>query len=1003
MKKILSVMFASLMVLGIVSFGFSQQTGSLKGTITDDQGNGLPGVNVSLTSPAMQGTQSYSSAQGGDYRFPILPPGIYSLKVELSGFQRVERGGIQVRVGATTTVDVQMKPATLNEQVTVTAVSPIVDVESTNISVTISKDAITNLPIRRDVLDLYQSAPATVPRDASNDYQKSASVAGGSLEQSKIAIDGVDLMDTSRGYISADISFDAIDEAEMVVGGLKAEVGQASAGFLNVVTKSGGNTLSGSLTVGGTNKSLGQIIVPKDVISTTGLLQPQIKKYKYDIGLGLGGPIIRDKIWFFVAPRFAKYEQSTYFVPFTDPDGIYHAAYPNIRKDTIGLGKITIQFTKSLKWFGMYQYNNGYETPQMWAVTKVGSPMESQKAWDDGSHTVSSVLTLVMNQNTFVEGRFGMVLRNMYLPYWNKWEGPATRGTYFERTTGQQWGHCEETDYLYDKDTWNGSLAMTRFQDNFLGADHEIKIGGEYSYSSNNRRGGRYNPYTYYYNNFQPWYLSDTQPYRGQVMITNVAVLPNRSPYLAKMYRMSFFFQDTFNLGKRLSVNLGLRYDYSNGYVPATHWEGYNDTWQNGLANVLLPQIFLPAGQTLDAPAMNDLMVYKALSPRLGLSYDLFGNGQTILRASIARYGDALLTTAVERLIPLSEKSVTFTWTDNNHDGKFDLPPIDSYVTGSYQPYSTDTATLRKSISSDIKTPTTDELTLGVTQAISKDFSLALNFVTKRGKNMLGAINLNIAKNSEWWIPYTVTDPGDDGKLNTGNEQNLTVFMLRTDAPTNLIQTTNIADATRKYWGFNLIFNKRMSNGWMFNGSVAISKAYGNYANGYLNFSGSQAFWDPNSDINREGRMEFDRPLIIKLMTTVELPLGFMASGYFRYYSGAGYSRQVTVYFPTTYQGYKPRSSSVTVFAEPQRERSFMPEAYLDLRLEKTFKLNQFTVGVFADLFNLFGYYYSLYGQNQLTGGYIYADGSFARYGRYGLPDAIYGTREFALGARVRF
>ena len=125
---------------------------------------------------------------------------------------------------------------------------------------------------------------------------------------------------------------------------------------------------------------------------------------------------------------------------------------------------------------------------------------------------------------------------------------------------------------------------------------------------------------------------------------------------------------------------------------------------------------------------------------------------------------------------------------------------------------------------------------------------------------MLGQRNLNIAKNSAWWIPYSVTDPGDDGQLGTGNEKQLTVFMLRSDAPLNLLQRANIDEATRKYWGFNLIFDKRMSDGWMLNGSIAVSKAYGNFPNSYNVFRGNQNYWDPNQDINRSGKLEYDRP-----------------------------------------------------------------------------------------------------------------------------------------------
>lgn len=1001
-KKYLFILISVVFFLSIASSGLCQQTGSIKGTITDADGLGLPGVSVTLSSPAMQGIRSFVATADGNFRFPSLPPGVYTIKFTLSGFQTKERPGIKVSLGSTTTVNVQMEPSSLEEEVTVTAASPIVDVESSDIAVTYSKELIASVPIRRDVLDIYQAAPATVPRDSSNDYQKSASVAGGGLHDSKIAVDGVDLVDNSRGYISADISFDAIEEVEMVIGGHKAESGQVSAGFLNVVTKSGGNQLSGSVTMGGSSDALAQVVVPQEQIDAFGLSSPQLKKYKYDIGLALGGPIIRDKVWFFIAPRYNTFEQSTFFIPYTDPEGYAHPAYPNNRKDYIALGKVTVQLTSNIKWFAMYQYNRGKEYPEMWSVTKTYSPLESQKVYDDSSHTLSSVLTYVFDQNTFMEAKFGMVRRLMALTFSFAWEGPPDRAYHMDKTSLYEWGMPYSNIYDYYRDNFDIGAVFTRFQDDFLGADHELKAGIDYSRNNADRQGSRPNPYYYYWNNGQPWYYSDVEPYKGQFRIYSGSTTTQLS-HKAGMWRMSFFLQDTINIGSRLTVNVGLRYDDSHGYVPAKHWEGWDDIWENGLANVLLPEIFQPAGSTLDSPPIDDAMVFRFLSPRIGFSYDLLGNGKTLFKASYARYGEALFTTSVERLIPLQDRTVTFTWWDDNRNGLFDLPPIDRYQPGSYQLYDTDIEPLRKQIASDIKTPYTDEFTLGIIHEISDDFSIGLNYINKSGKRFLGQRNLNIAKDSEWWIPYTVTDPGDDGMIGTGDEQNLTVYMLRSDAPSNFIQVDNIDEAWRKYWGFTLLFNKRMSHGWMFNGSIAVNKAYGNFPHGYLTYSGNQNFWDPNMDIYREGRLEYDRPLIVKLMSTIELPFRFLISGYFRHYSGGHFERQVTVYFPSTVDGYKPRSSSVTVNAEPEGNRDLMSETFLDLRLEKAFQVGELNVGFWLDVYNLFGHWNFTWVQSQLTGGYIYSDGSYARYPRFGQPSAVFGTRELAFGARIRF
>ena len=194
-----------------------------------------------------------------------------------------------------------------------------------------------------------------------------------------------------------------------------------------------------------------------------------------------------------------------------------------------------------------------------------------------------------------------------------------------------------------------------------------------------------------------------------------------------------------------------------------------------------------------------------------------------------------------------------------------------------------------------------------------------------------------------------------------------------------------------------------MSHGWMLTGSIAYNKAYGNFAHGYNQWAGGQNFWDPNADVNRAGRLQYDRPIIIKLMSTIRLPMDFSLSGYFRYYSGAHFERQVTVYFPSTLMGYAPRSSSVTVNAEAEGNRDLQPESILDLRLEKTFRIKGLNVGVWAEVMNLFGHWNFTYSQSRLAGGYIYPDGSYARFSRYGQPNSVYGSRILNLGARVRF
>lgn len=140
--------FILLLSLGVTSFFFAQeQTGSIRGVVTDQEGNVLPGVTITISSPAMMGTQTFVTTSTGAYRFPALPPGTYKLTAELPGHKTVTRENIVIRVGMTVTIDLVLEVAKLEEEVTVTAPSPTVDVQSTKISVTMDKELLRNLPL----------------------------------------------------------------------------------------------------------------------------------------------------------------------------------------------------------------------------------------------------------------------------------------------------------------------------------------------------------------------------------------------------------------------------------------------------------------------------------------------------------------------------------------------------------------------------------------------------------------------------------------------------------------------------------------------------------------------------------------------------------------------------------------------------------------------------------------------------------------------------------------
>jgi len=201
------------------------QTGSLTGTVTDDQGVALPGVEVTVDAPQLMGIRSFVSLANGSYRFPFLPPGRYVVTAKLPGFQDFSRPDVIVSVGVSIRVDIQVVQATEQIEVVVIAPSPTLDVKSSKLATVITSDLLENMPVGRSIFQAIQMAPSVIGSNASM-----VSVHGGVLMQSRYVLDGADITDPLRGYAAAVPTFDLVEEVEVVLGGLSAEHAKSSAG-----------------------------------------------------------------------------------------------------------------------------------------------------------------------------------------------------------------------------------------------------------------------------------------------------------------------------------------------------------------------------------------------------------------------------------------------------------------------------------------------------------------------------------------------------------------------------------------------------------------------------------------------------------------------------------------------------------------------------------------------------------------------------------------------------
>jgi len=289
-----ALVLAVALVPGVAS-GQRTTTGTVTGRVVDSSGAVLPGVAVSLSSPEALGQFSGVTDAQGLYRVTNLPPATYQVRAELSGFQTVIRSAT-VRLNAVTEVEFTLAVGSVSETVTVTAESPIVDPERAGLSVNINNQALTTVPVTtsRRFQDAWLVVPGVNVNPATQELTGS---------ERRTSLDGADVTDPFGGDIFAvNLNYDAIQDVEIKALGAEASDGSSMVGqYMNIVTKSGGNTFHGSAAL---------FIIPQNFNGSNVQGIPANKREDYQPDLTLGGPIERDRIWFFSAYRRLQPDQA---------------------------------------------------------------------------------------------------------------------------------------------------------------------------------------------------------------------------------------------------------------------------------------------------------------------------------------------------------------------------------------------------------------------------------------------------------------------------------------------------------------------------------------------------------------------------------------------------------------------------------------------------------------------------------------------------------------------
>jgi hypothetical protein len=910
-KMILLALIAFLFVFSLLAFSQSRDTGAISGVITDQQGAALPGVAVTVSSPNLMGTRTAVAEADGSYRFPALPPGDYTVKAELSGFKTVIRENIRLTTTTRLTVDIAMEQAAVAEEVTVVAQAPTVDVKSTeSASVTLSNEILRNIPYSQFTADIVQLAPAV---SADN-------VAYGASSNTGIAytMDGVNVADPEAGSAWVFLDHNIIEEAKVMGVGLPAEYGNFTGVIFNLITKSGGNQLSGHFEADYQGKSKFFVNDNNDayIEDFPDLTAPKLELM--DFSGHLGGPVLKDKLWFYAGLQYYRTKEF--------PTGFAEASD---YKQPHSFFKLTSQISPSTN---------------MSASVQVDTYNGDNRAVFNYDHTQLSLDTTLTQKSPEVVGNFSLTSIIGSKSFFDV-KGAFFWGYYY---LDPENGMAAPAHYLLDQDKWVGNAYhygyydRTRFQVNasfthyvedFIAGDHDFKFGVEAERSFVRNRFGYTGPnHTYYvdYAQGEPYLAYQYEGYDLNTYYT----------------RLEGFVQDSWQVTPRLNINAGLRLSQNWGTV-----------------------------KDVDDVVYNTLR----LAPRIGLTFDIFGDKTTVFKAHYGQFTEAMLSAYHDRMNPASAVSdyVAYTW-----DGS-------QYV----EDYRVVYENLFR-IADGIKHPYMNQYVVSLERELFKDASFSVSYIRRDWKDIIGVYDLQAD-----YSPVDVYVPELD-KTFTIYERTGETIETYEYVIDNIKkgQPWIAADPYRKYQGVEFLFNKRFSNKWQLLLSYVYSKATGTIDNGFADDVGygdrdGLKTSDPNFWINADGNSTNDYTHMLKVQGTYVLPFDISFNAYFRAITGNAWTtRYRTPYF---------NQGRVTFFAEKRGSNHYPVLNLLDLRLEKIFPLaERYRFGVILDIFNVFNAdtitnWASRIGYDWIPGDYPSADG-------HTVYD-IAAPRQFRLGLRLMF
>lgn len=726
MKRPIQRLLAAAALIFLPAALHAQTTaGRLDGAVQDPQGLALPGVSVTLESPALLGSRVATTDVDGSYRFLGLPAGDYTMTFELSGFGTLVREGVTVVTGQTFSVNVELGVAAVAETVTVTGESPVVDVKSTRLGGTFDDTAILEVPNSTDPHAMLALTPGIRMRGfdiaGSHKAQQSGFDAFGLRSQNRIVIDGVDSNFSTGGF---GFYMDSLTVNQFNISNAGADVENAWAGNTIVMDiKTGGNDLSTLLYADYLTEGFVGDNLTSD-LEARGASTNKMLTY-WEGHVDIGGPIWRDRAWFFLAYNNNVTERAISGVTGLNEEAILRNYYT----------KVNIALTEKDELIGYSQW--GLKNRPNRGVNSLNS-IDVRLAQDSWTWVHKAEWQRVWSDRAFSN------VKAMY--YGVTWPmvpavDPGTNPPRVDLDTSRRIG-AGVWPFTYDKTRPQAVAILNYYLPTTSAGSHDLKFGVDYMEDSR----------LFFSND-----ASGNIQYRDRGdQVEEILFVNTPTPVSDTRDRnLHFFAQDVWQVNPRLTITAGIRIANQHGYYNPASLDPAH------------PEFFL----TGEIPG-KDIFTWNDFYPRFAATFDPTGSGRTVIKASASRYTHNVGPDGFVSANPAARHQVVFQFLDPNgnriYDGQNELGEIVSQSTGSGLPV----GRIEGGTPVDLSTKRYyDEITASIESEIVPETNLRLSYVRKMDRNVFDTYQVG-------WLNAIRTSPvacGDEvfpcpTNANTGAE-----------------------------------------------------------------------------------------------------------------------------------------------------------------------------------------------------------------------------------------